>query len=116
MSTGSDRIPDNAFVVRCGKPPYLRLRERCSDHPDGVHGFSVQSAPGQTVELLAAACPNNWVGVTTAARIRQLGYDVVRTSGRQWHATVVVPADWSEDDAFRLSKLFERVRNALPGR
>ena len=49
----------------------------------------VVCAAGATVEQLAAAVPHGQVGVTTVGRIRQLGGDVARTTGRSPnHATV----------------------------
>jgi len=111
-----DRLPDDALVVRCGLPPFRGrpLFTSCEDHPDGVYGFSVQSAAGLTVERLATACRNSTVGVTTVARIRQLGFDVVPTSGEMWHATVVVRKGWSQEEAENLSQLFEPVNNPTP--
>lgn len=108
-----DRLPDEALVVRCGLPPFQGrpLFTACDDHPDGVSGFSVQSAVGLTAEQLASECRNKTVGVTTVARIREMGFDVVPTSGRRWHATVVVPREWSRVEAERLSLLFEPVSN-----
>jgi len=113
MRVGGARLPDDAFVVRCGLPPFRGrpLFTACVDHPDGVFGFSVQSEAGLTVEQLASACRNMTVGVTTVARIREMGLDVVSTSGQGWHATVVVPRGWSQAEAERLSLLFEPISN-----
>ena len=46
------RLPDEAQVVRCGRPPFDQpkpLHERCDEH-DGVYGFSVQSRGNLTLE------------------------------------------------------------------
>jgi hypothetical protein len=55
-----ERLPDDAFVVRCGRPPFSRspLLQACRKHPEGPHGFSVQTAGDLTVEQLAVECPN----------------------------------------------------------
>jgi len=93
-------------------PPFRGrpLFTACDDHPDGVYGFSVQSAAALTVEQLASACRNKTVGATTVARIRDMGF-VVPTSGQWWHATVVVSKGWSQAEAERLSLLFEPISN-----
>ena len=111
-----DRLPDEALVVRCGLPPFVTspLERGCRHHPDGVYGFSVQAAVGLTVEQLAAACRNKSIGFTTAAEIRIMGYEVVRTSGEAHHATVVVPEDWGADGAAELARIFQQAANPAP--
>jgi hypothetical protein len=110
-------IPDEAFVVRCGVPPFLNspLILGCRTHPEGPYGFSVQSAAGLTVAELAAACRNNVVGYMIAGDIRALGYDVVRTGGAGHHATVIVPEDWSPEAAEILAARFHRAENRGSG-
>ncbi len=111
-----ERIPDEAIVVRCGLPPFVKspLHLGCKHHSDGAFGFSVQAAVGLTVEELATACRNNTVGFTTAAKIRIMGYGVVRTGGEAHHATVVVPQGWGPDDAAALAAIFEHAINPAP--
>jgi hypothetical protein len=113
-----DRLPNDVIVVRCGLPPFRGrpLFTACDDHPVGVYGFSVQSAAGFTVEELAAACSNNTVGFTTVGRIREMGFDVIRTTGVGRHATVVVPRGWSRADAEQLALIFEPLSNPFSGR
>jgi hypothetical protein len=102
-----DRIPDDAFVVRCGRPPFKgNPLSRACDQIEGVYGFSVKVEAGRTVEELAMTCRNNCVGYTKVEEIRKMGYEIKRTRGTQYHATVIVPADWASEDADALSNLF----------
>ena len=104
------------LVVRCGRPPFdlpSPLNERCDVH-ESYHGFSVQSAPGATLEDLAEWCPNNKIGETTVGALRELGYDVVITSGEGRHATVVVPKPWTSEDARVLISRFRELANPIP--
>ena len=58
-------------------------------HPSGVTGVSVECAVGLSVAELAVTIPHGQIGVTTVVVVRQLGGDVVRTTGRSsYHATV----------------------------
>ena len=112
---GRDRLLDEAWVVRCGRPPFDQpkpLHERCEEH-DGVYGFSVQSRESLAVEVLARSCRNNRIGVTTAGAIRASGYEVAITRGQWFHATIVVPRDWSPEAARRLAELFEDRENPV---
>lgn len=110
------RLSDEAWVVRCGLPPFTDrpLRLACDEHPEGVYGFSVQCAAGLSVQQLAAACRNKSVGFTTVGQIREMGYDVVQTAGYLHHATVVVPRDWSPEAADALTPLFAAAVNTAP--
>ncbi len=113
---GRESIPDGAWVIRCGRPPFDQpkpLHDRCEDH-DGVYGFSVQSRDDRTIEELAAWCSNNTIGVMTAGEIRRRGYDVVVTSGQGYHATVVVPRDWDPVSAQELAAAFRGRANPIP--
>lgn len=111
-----ERLPDEAWVVRCGLPPFTArpLITACDEHPAGVYGFSVQSAADLSVEQLAPACRNKSVGFTTVGKIRQMGYDVVQTAGGFQHATVVVPRDWTTEAADALTSLFAGAINPAP--
>jgi hypothetical protein len=114
---GRGELPDDAIVVCGGRPPFARsLTLACDDHPEGYYGFSVQSEAGRTVAELAQGLPNNRVGFTTVGEVRRMGYDVVRTSGSGFHATLVVPADWNEADAGRLAQAFQDSENPNPRR
>jgi hypothetical protein len=112
----AERLPDNAPVVRCGQPPFekpIPLCERCVYH-EGFFGFSVQCVEGVSLEQLAYWCPNQKIGVTTVGEVRVLGYDVVVTSSRGHHATVVVPVDWDRDGSESLVRLFREEVNPMP--
>lgn len=112
-----DRLPDEALVVRCGLPPFgqpTNLITGCRHHV-GVYSFSVQSAHGVELDRLASWCPNRRVGVSSVAEIRSLGYDIVVTPGRGYHATVVVPEDWKQEAADIIAASFRSVANASPG-
>jgi hypothetical protein len=84
-----DKIPDEALVVRGGLNLPELIRQGTATHPSGVTGISVQCGVGLSVEELAAVIPNGQVGVTTVGKVRQAGGDVVRTSGRSHHATLI---------------------------
>lgn len=110
-----DRLPDEALVVRGGCPPYDRdhgksLLDGLRTHNSGLYGFSVQ-AGDETLGHLANYLPNKVVGVTNVGEIRQIGYDVVQSSGAGRHATVVVPREWNQEDADRLGRLFREKKN-----
>ena len=82
-------LPDEAVVVRGGRNTPDAIDGRILPHPSGVVGVSVESAPGATVEQLAAAIPHGQIGVTTVGRVRAAGGDVVPTSGQSpTHATL----------------------------
>lgn len=93
MSTPTS-IPDEALVVRGGLVTGDQLRQGCGEH-EGVFGFSVQCETAMSVKDLvrAGTIPNRTVGVSTVGELKAVGYDVIRTSGRGKHATVVVPRD-----------------------
>ena len=113
--SGREKVPDEAWVVRCGRPPFDQpkpLHERCDEH-DGFYRFSVQSRENMTLEVLALWCQNNRIGVTTAAAIRALGYEVMVTRGRGFHATVVVPRDSTPEAARQLADSFEDRENPV---
>jgi hypothetical protein len=115
MINGRSVLPDEAFVVRGGKPPFSKpLTLACRRHPEGSYGLSVQSEANLSVVELARALPNGRVGFTTVGEIRMMGYDVLRTSGDGFHATLVVPIDWDPADADQLARLFQDAENPNP--
>jgi len=76
------RIPDEALVVRGGRNRPDDIRRGIGTHPSGITGISVECAVGLSVTELAAGIPHGQVGVTTVGEVRQVGGDVIRTSGR----------------------------------
>ena len=86
----SEWIPDDAVVVRGGRNSPIDLARGIGIHPVGITGVSVECDFGIALEDLAVGIPHGQIGVTTVARVREAGGDVVRTSGRSpHHATLV---------------------------
>lgn len=82
-------IPDEALVVRGGRNRPEDIARATGTHPSGVTGISVECAAYISVQELAKVIPHGQVGVTTVGDVRNLGGDVVRTSGRSsYHATL----------------------------
>jgi hypothetical protein len=82
-------MPDEALVVRGGRNLPADIVRGTGTHPSGVTGVSVECAVGVSVAELAVAIPHGQIGVTTVGAVRQMGGDVVRTTGRSpYHATV----------------------------
>jgi hypothetical protein len=84
-----ESIPDEAIVMRCGRNRPEDIQRGTGTHPSGVTGISVACGVGLRVEELATTIPHGQVGLTTVGEIRQVGGDVIRTSGRSPnHATL----------------------------
>ncbi len=82
-------IPDEALVVRGGQNLLPNILDGIATHPSGVTGISVQCGVGLSERELALMIPHRQIGVTTVGKVRQLGGDVIRTSGRgPNHATL----------------------------
>lgn len=95
----TEKIADEALVVRGGRNLVEDIKRGTGTHPSGVVGVSVESAEGKTVKELSGNIPHGQVGVTTAGDVRAAGGDVVRTSGRSPnHATLtgLAPEDTSK--------------------
>ena len=85
----SDKIPDEALVVRGGRNRPEDIERGTATHPSGITGVSVESAAGVAVADLAKLIPHEQVGVTSAGEVRKAGGDVIRTAGRSpYHATL----------------------------
>jgi len=84
-----DRIPDEALVVRGGKNRSEDILRGIGTHPSGVTGISVECGVGLSVSELALTIPRRQIGITTVGAVRQVGGNVIRTSGRSSnHATL----------------------------
>ena len=81
----SERIPDDALVVRGGRNEPESFERGTATHPSGVTGVSVQCEAGLSLPELAESIPHSRIGVTTAGVVRAAGGDVVRTAGRSPH-------------------------------
>ena len=85
----SVKIADDAFVVRGGQNRVQDIRRGIGTHPSGIRGLSVECAVDVTIYELSHAIPHRQIGVTTVGEIREVGGDVIRTSGRSpYHATL----------------------------
>ena len=83
------RISDDALVIRGGKNQASDIQRGIDTHPVGVTGVSVESAEGVSVTELAQTIPHRQIGITTVAKVRKAGGDVIRTAGRSnYHATL----------------------------
>lgn len=82
-------LPDEALVVRGGRNRPEDIERGTGVHPSGVAGVSVESAVGISAAELAQAIPHGEIGVTTVGAVRELGGDVIPTTGRSPnHATL----------------------------
>jgi hypothetical protein len=84
-----EEIPNEAIVIRGGRNRPEDIQRGIGSHPSGVTGISVECAVGLVLEALSAAIPHGQIGSTTVGEIRNVGGEVVRTSGRSpYHATL----------------------------
>ena len=114
------RVNVEQFVVRAGLAEASSLTAGTRPHRDipGLSGFSVQSAPGISVNDLARAggFPHLQISVTTPDTLRRHGFDLVfPTPGAGlYHATVRVQYPMPADVATQLSALFIQRPNPYP--
>ena len=82
-------IPDEALVVRGGQNRPQDIARAIGIHPSGVIGISVESGLELLVMELSSKIPHRQIGVTTVGAVRNLGGEIIRTSGRSPnHATL----------------------------
>jgi RHS repeat-associated protein len=109
---------EDAYVVRGGVTTPKQLQAGTAEHRGvpGLTGFSVQSAPGMTIEQLAAAgqFPNSQISVTTVSQLDAIGVRVVPSPGRGFHNTAVVPLPLPDKLAAEISAVFRQQRNPAP--
>jgi RHS repeat-associated protein len=67
----TEKIADEALVVRGGRNLVEDIKRGTGKHPAGVVGVSVESAEGKTVKELSENIPHGQVGVTTVGDERQ---------------------------------------------
>jgi hypothetical protein len=98
------------YAVRAGIATPVQIQKGVAEHihSPGITGFSVQSAPGKTIEELAAAglFPNPQISVTTVCALNSVGVPVVPTPGRGYHNTAVTPMPLSNEQAAVISAVF----------
>lgn len=83
-------IPDAAIVIRGGRNRSEDIRRGTGTHPSGATGISVECGEGVSIVELSKSIPHGQVGMTTVREVREVGGDVIRTSGRSpYHATLV---------------------------
>jgi RHS repeat-associated protein len=75
-----DILPDNANVVRGGINKVKDVEVGFGPHPEGPVGVSVECGTC-SVEDLSKGLRNNQIGVTTVGKVREVGGDVIKTSG-----------------------------------
>src|SRR5271166_2064645 len=108
------------YVVRAGmaRPDHLIAGTAAHRLLPGLTGFSVQSAPGVSIEELARGGQfrNLQISVTTVSALQWRGFEVVfPTPGRgAYHATVRAPDPLPPATALLLSGLFVQYPNPHP--
>ena len=112
----ADRTQDEIQnVVRAGVATPNSLIAGSAEHSavPGLYGFSVQSAPGLSVDDLAqaGAFPNRQISVTTTAELAGVGVTVVPSPGAGYHATAQVPNPLPADIASSISGVFRQQDN-----
>lgn len=122
------RVVDPAFfvigpddlVIRGGLMIVEHLRANALDtfEDEGVWELSVYSLAGEPVHAIAEAAllPNGQIRISTVARIREAGYDVLdrRSDG---HCRLPLPEGFSDQDLERLADAFDPpIRNPAPRR
>jgi hypothetical protein len=101
--SGGPDLPDDAHVVRGGVMSLDNLRTNVEAHFDeyGEYAISVFSVPGMSVYELAllAKRPNRTMRVSACARIRGLGYEIVRSEeeGGPGHADIKLPEEPTDE-------------------
>ena len=89
----AEALSNNSLVCRGGTCTAQRFEEGSGvtrDASGRLHGVSVNSAPGASLEELTRTIPNKQVGVTTVGAVRAVGGNVVpsRTARNPTHATM----------------------------
>jgi hypothetical protein len=110
---GGPELPDDAYVMRGGMMTLENLRTNAEAHFDefGEYGLSVFSVPGMSVQELAllANRPNRTMRVSTCARIRAVGYLIVRSEeeGGPGHADIKLPEEPTDEILQVIADVFD---------
>lgn len=111
----SNAGPKEVFVVRGGIATPEQLQKGVAEHRavPGLTGFSVQSAPGKSIEELAAAgqFKNAQISITTVQNLLKVGVAIVPSPGGGYHNTAVTPLPLSPQQAARISSIFQQMPN-----
>ena len=103
------------WVVRAGVATPQQLKNGVDEHRrvPGLTGFSVQSAPGKTIEELAAAgrFPNAQISVTTVDALLAVYVRVVKSPGEGYHHTAVTEDPLMSPHAEAISAVFKQLPN-----
>jgi hypothetical protein len=108
-------LPDDALVVRGGRNRPEDIERNTATHPCGISGISVECSAGPPLEHLATAVPHGQIGVTTVGKVRELGGDVIRTSGRSPHHATLTGLT-SEQASGLLTPTIPNPAHQKPGR
>jgi tetratricopeptide (TPR) repeat protein len=111
----ASRGQEPVWVVRAGVATPQQLKEGVDEHlgMPGLTGFSVQSAPGKTIEELAAAggFPHGQISVTTVGALLAVGVPVVKSPGRGYHNTAKTEDPLTSPHAEAISAVFKQRPN-----
>jgi hypothetical protein len=105
-----------ANVVRGGIATPRQIQDGVREHSGvpGLTGFSVQSAPGKTIEELASAgqFKNAQISVTTDCMLKRIGVLLVKSPGRSiYHNTAVTQVPLSNEQAAAIAAVFTTMPN-----
>jgi hypothetical protein len=114
LGYGGEELPDDAFVVRGGMMTVENLRTNVEAHFDEhqEYAVSVFSVPGMEIQELAllANRPNRQMRVSTCARIRSLGYEIVRSEDEgPGHADIKLPEEPTDEVLRQIADAFDEA-------
>jgi hypothetical protein len=99
LGYGGEELPDDAFVVRGGMMTVENLRTNVEAHFD----------EHQELALLANR-PNRQMRVSTCARIRSLGYEIVRSEDEgPGHADIKLPEEPTDEVLRQIADAFDEA-------
>jgi hypothetical protein len=112
LGAGGEELPDDAFVVRGGMMMVDNLRTNVEAHFDEYEDYAVSvfSVPGMDLHELAVLAnrPNGQIRVSTCRRIRDLGYEIVRSEHEgPGHADIKLPEEPSDEVLQTIADAFD---------